>query len=194
MKKSLAIGAALLFCALIYLFFGSNSPVRAGSVIKKEDGLDDVATEGNTEDDGNAAEPELIAVHVGGAVACPDIVYYFTEGQRVSDAILAAGGVSDEADLSRINLAEKLWDGMKLYVPKLGEAMPETAESQNDKVNLNTAGREELMSLPGIGEAYAERILEYRKTHGKFKTTKEITKVSGIGDKLYKKIKERLTV
>lgn len=195
MKKSLAIGAALLLCALLYLFFGSNSPVRAGSILKREEELGDVIT---GEYDGlgtdSEQEEERLGVHVGGAVLCPDVVYYFEDGQRVSDAIAAAGGTTEGADLSRINLAEKLWDGMKLYVPTVGEAAPEESETQNGKVNLNTAGRDELMSLPGIGEAYAERILEYRKTHGRFKSTKEITKVSGIGDKLYKKIKERLTV
>lgn len=152
------------------------------------------------------AEAEKIVVHVAGAVKNPG-VYILEEGQRVKDAIDIAGGPLPEADLLRLNLAQKIHDEDKLYVPKIGET-PEQSEQENDlygatvgisskndgKVNINTADETELTKLPGIGPATAQKIIDYRTTNGSFKSIEDIKKVSGIGDKKFEQLKDKIKV
>ncbi len=153
-----------------------------------------------------AAETEKIVVYVTGAVKNPG-VYTLEEGNRVKDAIEIAGGHLPDADLLRLNLAQKVHDEDKLYVPQIGEA-PEQSEfedttyeatvglsSKNDgKININTAGETELTQLPGIGPVTAQKIMDYRKTNGLFKTIDDIKNVSGIGDKKFEQIKDKIKV
>lgn len=149
--------------------------------------------------------PSPLRVYVTGAVLHPD-VYSLAPGSIVKEAIEAAGGTTDEADLDRINLAQELRDQQQLYVPCIGEsnAPPpvtggEPAASSGSgapggKISINTATPEELDSLPGIGPAIAQRIIDYREANGSFQSIEEITLVSGIGDATYEKIKDRITV
>ncbi|WP_296970777.1 helix-hairpin-helix domain-containing protein [Tepidanaerobacter sp. EBM-38] len=153
-----------------------------------------------------AAETEKIVVYVTGAVKNPG-VYTLEEGNRVKDAIEIAGGHLPDADLLRLNLAQKVHDEDKLYVPQIGET-PEQSEfedttyeatvglsSKNDgKININTAGETELTQLPGIGPVTAQKIMDYRKTNGLFKTIDDIKNVSGIGDKKFEQIKDKIKV
>ena len=153
-----------------------------------------------------AYEAEKIVIHIAGAVKNPG-VYTLEEGQRVKDAIEIAGGPLPEADLLRLNLAQKIHDEDKLYVPKIGES-PEQSEqedelygstvgiiSKNDgKVNINTANETELTTLPGIGPATAQKIIDYRTTSGPFKSIEEIKNVSGIGDKKFEQLKDKIKV
>jgi competence protein ComEA len=117
----------------------------------------------------------------------------------VKDAITAAGGATDEADLDRINLATKLADQMQVYVPSQGEAaVPVSSGSAlgaaTDKININTASAEELDKLPGIGPSLANAIIDYRTKNGPFQQIEDINDVKGIGDALFEKIKEQITV
>jgi competence protein ComEA len=151
-------------------------------------------------------EAEKIVVHVAGAVKNPG-VYTLEQGKRVKDAIEVAGGHLPEADILRLNLAQKLHDEDKLYVPKIGET-PEQSEpespsygatvgvsSKSDgKIDINTAGETELTQLPGIGPVTAQKIIEYRKNNGLFKTIEDIKNVSGIGDKKFEQIKDKIKV
>jgi competence protein ComEA len=143
-----------------------------------------------------------LRVYVTGAVINPD-VYQMEEGCIIRDAIVAAGGSTADADLSRINLAQQVCDQQQIYVPRLGEENPPPVISPSTatggtqttgKVNINTATAEELDTLPGIGPAIAQRIIEYRQTSGPFQSIEEIKKVSGIGDKLFEQLKELITV
>ncbi len=154
-----------------------------------------------------------LAVFVCGAVESPG-VYYFPEGARVCDAVESAGGFKENADQEWLNQAETLRDGQKLKILTLEEAQiqrnagtvqepgmddGELSAAKEDaasggRVNLNTATREELMTLPGIGEAKAEAVIRYREEHGTFQTVEEIMQISGIKDAIYMKIKDRLTV
>ena len=131
-----------------------------------------------------------------------------------ADAVEAAGGFAGIADREWLNLAETLRDGQKLKILTLEEAQiqrnagtvqepgmddGELSAAKEDaasggRVNLNTATREELMTLPGIGEAKAEAVIRYREEHGTFQTVEEIMQISGIKDAIYMKIKDRLTV
>ena len=158
-----------------------------------------------------ASVPSDIVVYVCGAVVSPG-VYELPAGCRVNDALVAAGGFSDEADKNYINLAATISDGIKLMVPtkeevaKAGGSMPEPSlagdtgiaviheSSEESLININTATAEELRTLPGIGDAVSGKIVDYRQKNGNFKRIEDIMKVSGIKDKLFAKIKDKITV
>lgn len=155
--------------------------------------------------------PAPVAVFVSGEVAHPD-VYLLAPSSRVADAIAAAGGFTGEADTVIVNRAEPVRDGMHVHVPPRGaaptpgpltDANPRSRPEGNGResgparagpVNINTASAEELDQLPGIGPVIAQRIVEYRTTNGRFRSIDEIKLVSGIGDKLFEKIKDLITV
>lgn len=149
---------------------------------------------------------DQLIVHIAGAVEKPG-VYHLPAGSRVIDGINRAGP-SPEADLNALNLAAPLKDGEKTEVPfKAGDngqsalpaannTSPGTAVSAKTgpapktgtaagKVNINTAGEAELDSLPGVGPALAQRIIQYRQEHGNFQTVEDLKNVSGIGDKKF---------
>ena len=154
-----------------------------------------------------------IIVHITGAVKKNGIVK-LKDGARIYDAIEMAGGSTDDADLSKINLAYVLEDGQKVYLPKIGEINQENAEEEyitfeygnnkniiqdynkggNEKVNINTANQTELETLPGIGTATAEKIIDYRNKNGKFSSIEDIQNVKGIGNAKYENIKESICV
>lgn len=144
-----------------------------------------------------------IYIHIDGAINNPG-VYRMKHGDRVNDAIKAAGGLTNNADKSKINLATKLKDEMKIYIYKIGEAKNNSnANSMDDNtnsnlnnaklININTASKDELCKLNGIGESKAKLIIEYREKK-KFTKIEDITKVSGIGKKTFEKIKNDITV
>ena len=144
---------------------------------------------------------QTLYVYVCGSVVSPG-VYGLAPGSRVCDALEAAGGFTEDADVSRINLAAVVKDGDMIFFPKEGEDIPEVASvgmtAENDTsvrtVNINTADVELLCTLPGIGEAKAKAIIRYREEHGAFGDIKEIMNVSGIGENLYSNISELITV
>lgn len=138
---------------------------------------------------------EEITIHIIGEVKCPGIVV-LKNGQRIVDAIEAAGGETEEADLNKLNLAQILNDGDKVYVPNKAEEIEDYKETtgKSSTVNLNTATLEELTSLPGIGESTAQKIIDYRKQNGKFKVIEDLKNVSGIGESKFDNIKDKITV
>ena len=139
---------------------------------------------------------EKICVHVTGYVVNPG-VYYVPEGSRVFEVIELAGGFLDTADKDYLNQATILNDGQKLHIYSKEEAatanqsISDSGAEQNPNklVNINTATKEELMTLPGIGESKAESIIAYRQENGGFKTIEDIMKISGIKDAAFSKIK-----
>ncbi len=144
---------------------------------------------------------EIIMVHISGEVYNPGIVE-LTLGSRVADAVDLAGGLKKHADLDRINLAKKLVDEEKIFIPKIGEDINKEIDSEHyensnstveSKININNCTKEELMSLPGIGEVTASKIIEYRDNNI-FRSIEDIKNVSGIGEKKFEGIKEMITV
>lgn len=132
-------------------------------------------------------------VYVTGAVVRPG-VYSLKEGDRVQQAIDAAGGTTAQADLERVNLAAHVRDEQQVDVPEKGEgAAPAPAEAASQRININTASAAELDSLPGIGPAYAQRIVDFRQTKGPFNGVEDIKAVPGISDSVFEKIKDRIT-
>ena len=173
---------------------------------------EDVAAENHGEEETEKEVEGMLYVHVCGAVS-EEGVYVLPEGSRVADGIEAAGGFRKDADAAFHNLAALLEDGQKIYVPtweeteslSLKERTESTGSSRSGtagiygsdvvaKVNLNTAGLTELMTLNGIGEAKAESILKYREKVGRFQSIEELKKVSGIGDAMFERIREDIVV
>jgi competence protein ComEA len=149
--------------------------------------------------------PTEIVVHVAGLVRDPG-VYRFHQGDRVVDAIDAAGGARPGADLTTLNLAALLSDGEQVVVGKTGPAPPSgTSEGTGGggsapgsggagPVNVNSATLEQLESLPGIGPALGQRIIDYREQHGPYHTVDDLLNVSGIGDKTLEDLRPLVTV
>ena len=174
---------------------------------RKEHTDNEKQTEGNKDikegksDSEKEKSTENIFVYVCGAVQKPG-VYEFLPGQRICDAIAAAGGLSEQAAGDSLNQAEVLSDGQMLRVLTTEEAAAatvqpgqETAESSRDgRVDINTADASALMSLPGIGQSKADAIIAYRNEHGAFKAPEELMNISGIKEGVYQKIKDSIKV
>ena len=137
------------------------------------------------------------------------------EGSRIIDVLDMAGGALEDADLNLLNLAEKIFDEQKIYIPKIGEEIDKSQikvenrddgelkvhtannsvkNSTNNLININTASLDQLQSLPGIGAVIAQNIIDYRNSQGPFRSIEEIKNVSRIGDKTFEKIKDKITV
>lgn len=143
-------------------------------------------------------EPKTIMADVKGAITNPG-VYEAKEGERVIDIITRAGGLTEKADQSQVNLAMYVVDEMVLYIPEVGEAVLQDIGSANtstkeDKVNLNAANQAELETLPGIGPSKSTAIIEYRETNGPFKKIEDIQSISGFGEKTFEKLKDKIVV
>lgn len=158
-------------------------------------------------------EAQPVVVHICGAVAAPG-VYALEEGSRVMDAVKAGGGFLPEADQDSCNLAEPVTDGCQIYIMTKQESLDagKTEKTagivQPDRtgaaeplsgtgvgpVNLNTADKAALMTLPGIGESRADDILEWRARNGGFQRIEDIMKISGIKEGAFEKIKDKITV
>ncbi len=146
----------------------------------------------------STTQETVIFVDIKGAVKNPG-VYQMKVGDRVKDALDAAGGLTAEADSQKVNLAKRLEDQMVIVVPKVGEEAEEISagvtskeEAKEGKVNINTATVEELKTLKGVGDKKAGAIIEYRKKNGSFKTKEDLMKVRGIGKKLFDSFQERI--
>lgn len=154
-----------------------------------------------------------VMVHVCGAVQAPG-VYELMEDSRVQDVVEMAGGLLEEADLSFTNLAMKVSDGEKIYIPtkqeaerlrenggagvflteQSGEVWTKSQAQTGGKVNINTADVTLLCTLSGIGDSRAESIITYRRDNGAFETIEDIMKVPGIKEAAFQKIKDNICV
>lgn len=151
-----------------------------------------------------AMDPAFV-VHVCGEVANPGI-YELPAGSRIYEAVKAAGGFTENAAEESVNLASPIEDGVQIRIYSKEEAetlaagaapfdgFEASGEGKEPVVNLNTATKEELMTLSGIGESRAEDIIRYREENGGFQNIEDIMKVSGIKDAAFQKIKDRITV
>ncbi len=186
---------------LLMLLSACGEPSREAEQILLSGEGEEAKPQGNQENatQEEAQDPSLIYVQVCGAVKRPG-VYELPQGSRVFQALELAGGVTQEADAGSLNQAECVTDGQMIQVltaeqaaaqeEKQAEAQPE----DDGKVNLNTAAKEELMTLAGIGEAKAESILSWRKEHGSFAQIEDLMKIEGIKEGVFSKIKDYVKV
>lgn len=192
-----------------------------GAVTQKEakGGRDARKGEERGQDEGSSVSAEktgetkvaAVIVHVDGAVENPGVYRIYTSSPRVNDAVSAAGGLAEDADTTRINLAASLSDGQKVYVPRQGEETPEDVAQDaggaedaatgaagdsagSGTVDINTADATELQRLPGVGEATAAAIVEDRTRNGPFASPEDIMRVSGIGEKKFERMRAMIRV
>ncbi len=137
-------------------------------------------------------EPEMITVHLVGAVQSPGI-YHLPVGSRVYELLEAAGGASEDGDTTAVNLARPLFDGEQVIIYFIGEVAADIAFAEG-KVNINKASVQELVTLPSIGEVRAQRIVEHREKYGPFTDIREIMDVSGIGQGIFNQIEDFITI
>jgi competence protein ComEA len=174
---------------------GTDSECAAGDSMS---GMETVGSGDSAGTSGDAVN-DTVFVYICGAVTNPG-VYEMDSGSRICDVLEQAGGFSEEASTTYLNLAEFVSDGQKVYVPTQEEltvellAEEETAEAGSGKININTASKEVLVTLPGIGESKADSIIAYRTEHGGFSSIEEIMEIPGIKEAVFSKIKELITV
>ncbi|MGE5629098.1 MAG: helix-hairpin-helix domain-containing protein [Solirubrobacterales bacterium] len=140
------------------------------------------------------SESGKISIYVNGEVKNPG-VYKLDSGSRVLDAVNASGGFTENADNTRLNLAKKLKDEDQVFVnskKQPGLQSQSSGSSSETLIDINSASKEELMKLPGIGEVTAQKIIEYRDKNGGFKTVEDLKKVGRIGDKTLEKFKDKI--
>ena len=210
------ISVILLFAVagVWYVFHGkwdsegqSNTKELSGVLVSENVTAEGLQPGSAPDTDEGLKDREQIVVYICGAVAVPDI-YAMPAGSRLYEIIKMAGGFTDDADPAYHNLARQLTDGERIYILTQEETKMLTMQQQAEgeegsegfrgntkgQINLNTATAEQLMELPGIGEAKAVSILEYRTKVGKFADIKELMNVSGIGEAMFEKIKDKVVV
>lgn len=210
-------GSCIAVVLLVVLGFGflSTADAQNATFIKTDtanvDSIDSIAQASS-----NAAETinenesanETLCVYVCGCVNQPG-VYYLPQGARVCDAIEKALGLCENAALESINLAQEIHDGEQITIPSLDEAnqlannagetvsQGSSTDAQNGGsllININTANSTQLQQIPGIGAAYAQRIIDYRNAHGSYSSVDDLVNVSGIGSKRIESIRSYVCV
>ncbi len=211
-KKQLAIvigiGAIVVF-VIVYYIYKISIPEESYEQL-------DVISENNQEQnkenvENKLEEIDLIIIHIAGEVKNPGIVK-IKEGARIADVIEKAGGLTEKANITNINLAYIIEDGQKITIPSeeqdtqeyisndSGEGIREqnkktnTTSTKNTTVNINKASKEELQTLQGIGASTAQKIIDYRDQNGNFKQIEDIKNVPGIGDSKFEAIKNNIKI
>ena len=194
-----AIGTILIVWTLV----GARAQAAAGGAPTPQEPID-ILAEADSPNQANPTDlpalPSTVIVYISGAVRAPD-VYELPSEARIKDLVLAAGGLTADADPARINLAERLKDSEHVHVPSQGELANDGATTedtasapQSGTLDLNSASAADLEGLPGIGASLAERIVEYRTANGPFKSIEDLRNVKGIGPALFAKIAPLVSV
>lgn len=202
-QKIIVVVLIIIMCIVIGYYIISKTEKYDYSDIEKISNI----IEEDQEIDDNIIENKIV-IHITGEVEEEGVIE-LEKGARISDAIEEAGGTTEEADLSNVNLAYSLSDGQKVKIPNINEKDEEIIvveekagdniiiegnKSKEEKININKAAQTEIETLPGIGPSTALKIITYRNEHGKFKNIEDIKNVSGIGDSKFENIKEYICV
>lgn len=206
-KKIIIFILILLICPITLIIKDKFESKEDIYVLTQEDEnlpKEDMEEEDTKKEEHNIGNKE-ITVYISGEVGEPGIVT-LAEGDRLATAVEKVGGTTKKADLNGVNMAIKLQDEMHYIIPKVGESAKgdnSEVESNNitqgettktSQININTATIEELDTLPGVGEATANKIITHRSDNGEFKSIEEIKNVNGIGDKKFEEIKDLICV
>jgi competence protein ComEA len=202
-QKIIVVVLIIIMCIVIGYYIISKTEKYDYSDIEKISNI----IEEDQEVDDNIIENKIV-IHITGEVEEEGVIE-LEKGARISDAIEEAGGTTEEADLSNVNLAYSLSDGQKVKIPNINEKDEEIIvveekagdniiiegnKSKEEKININKAAQTEIETLPGIGPSTALKIINYRNEHGKFKNIEDIKNVSGIGESKFENIKEYICV
>ena len=202
-QKIIVVVLIIIMCIVIGYYIISKTEKYDYSDIEKISNI----IEEDQEVDDNIIENKIV-IHITGEVEEEGVIE-LEKGARISDAIEEAGGTTEEADLSNVNLAYSLSDGQKVKIPNINEKDEEIIvveekagdniiiegnKSKEEKININKAAQTEMETLPGIGPSTALKIINYRNEHGKFRNIEDIKNVSGIGDSKFENIKEYICV
>lgn len=203
--KYVVIAIILAISAVLVMLFQSNSYINVNqdnnknftnnSVTEVTD--NDTAIGSNKSEDNSPKENKEVFVDIKGEVKHPK-VYKMTTSDRVND-VLKQAVLTKEADISNINLSEKLVDQKMIVIPKKGQnnnlvVNNSGNNSTNDKVNLNLATEDSLKQIPGIGQTKAKAIIEFRTQHGPFNKIEQLREIKGFGNKTFDKLKEYFTL
>lgn len=214
-KKYKVIGSVILAIIIIVVMFvkyslgGRNDLKSSSEDIFIDDEIKDKSYDlpSNVSNDSNCLSQSVsnfkeIVVEIKGEVKNPNI-YKLNENSIIEDLINKAGGLTEFADISKINRAEKLQDHIAIVIPNkndpnsqntLSSSVSASSTQGNSLVNLNTATDTELQSLPGVGPSKAKSIIEYREKNGGFKSIDEIKNIKGIGESSFEKLKDKITI
>lgn len=211
-RKDKFIFAAIIALAfLVANIFSDNSIIdkftnKEETIIVKDTDHKNGNKEENTTEEDESPDLENFdkKVYISGEVLRSG-VYDIKDGDRLDDLVKKAGGLTEKADINAINLALRLEDQMKIYIPSIYDFEDETSSTNDnllisdkpsteiEKININKASKEELMTLPNIGEKRANAIIEYRE-NSPFEKIEDIKNVTGIGEKFYQSLKDLITV
>lgn len=214
-KKYKVIGSVILAIIIIVVMFvkyslgGRNDLKSSSEDIFIDDEIKDKSYDlpSNISNDSNSLSQSIsnfkeIVVEIKGEVKNPNI-YKLNENSIIEDLINKAGGLTEFADISKINRAEKLQDHIAIVIPNkndpnsqntISSSVSASSTQGNSLVNLNTATDIELQSLPGVGPSKAKSIIEYREKNGGFKSIDEIKNIKGIGESSFEKLKDKITI
>lgn len=193
-KKKIIGSIIILFVLSIFVLVG-YSISRPEKPMANED---EIFVENATVSEKNTSKNQKqITVYINGEVKKPG-VYRLNENSRVEDLIKSSGGYTNNADSFKLNLAKKLKDEDYIYVDKKGQNKVTSGNnsslSAEGKIDLNSASKEELKTIPGIGDVTAQKILDYREKNGNFKKFEDLKSIGRIGEKTIEKIKEKAEI
>lgn len=214
MKKFIKLLRSVLLCTLIVVCICGCDKGTAQYISSEEKDTSE-RTEVQTQEisaeksqQENVTDGMLIYVYICGAVKSPG-VYTLSEGSRICDLFEIAGGLTEDAATDYWNQARILVDGEMIYVPTMEEAKEQQwsgidssrnpaeatgTDNNSGKININTASKEQLMEIPGIGEAKAKAIINYRETNGGFSSIEEVMNIEGVKEGVFSKMKEYIVV
>lgn len=204
-EKQIKIAVIALTVITALLLFGGNGENdeivveqtrESQEVFIDNTGQSDITAEGEVT--ANETEAVMLVVDISGCVNEPG-VYEISDGTRLHHVIEQAGGLTKDADIDAINQAELVTDGQKILIPAKAESGTDNASAaaqpvQNGKININQADSIALQEIPGVGPATADKIIQYRESNGRFQTIEDIKNVSGIGNKTFEKMKDKICV
>ena len=203
-RKILVGVIAILVIGFIAIGYTKNNGYEE---IKEDEILATNETDNKKENDDEKIK--TIVIHIAGEVKTPGVVKV-PEGSRIEDVVKSSGGLTEKADITNVNLAYIVTDGIKIRIPSIddelekeqyilngagdGVIVSENKNNLDQVININKATQIEFETLPGIGPSLASKIIEYRNKNGNFKSISDIKKVEGIGDSKYNNIKEYIKV